>query len=196
MRISSKLLLGCVALAVPAMASAAPFLSLVPSAGTTPILVGQTLSIDVVLNDLPAGTQLELLSATVSFPAGSFQIPLSITPGPIVPDPLADPLDFLTIADAGLADISFQTNSLSAADRITTSGVFATIVLEANAIGGGEITLSFIDAFSFNSASPDEPIPFTIEDAPGIRFDVVVPEPSAAGAMLLLSTALLRRRRA
>lgn len=192
----SRLSAGMVVLGAPAWASAA-FLTLVPSADLSAFEIGQTVSVDVVLSGLEAGTRLELLSATVGFPATSFQIPLSITRGAVVPQPLADPLDFLTIRDSGIADISFQTNSPLAEKQITTNGVFASVLLRASAIGPGEIAFTFTSAFAFNPGSPNEPTEVVIEAGPALRFDVVVPEPSLSipGA-LVVCLGLARRRRA
>lgn len=124
-----------------AAASAAPMLSLSSSADLAHLTPGTPFTVDVLLSGLPSGAALSELSATVKFDQAVFGAPTSITPGLIVPQPLADPLDFLSASAPGLADASFNTFSTSAATQVTSNGVFYHFTLTPQTTGAGDLVV-------------------------------------------------------
>jgi hypothetical protein len=166
-----------------------PILSLSSFANLDAIGVGQALTIDVELTGLEVSQELDSLAATVVFNEVLLGTP-SIAAGPIVPNPLDDPLDLLTTEAAGLADAAFLTFGLDGVDHITANGVFFSFAVTPVAIGSGNIAFDFIGATLFNAADPNDPTVLTVETGTPLSF-VVIPEPSslalAAVAMIGLA---------
>ena len=167
--------------------------------------VGDTATIDVNLAglDTAGGQELVTLSGSVKFPASLLGTPFNITPGPIIPNPLADPFDFQTVNDPGQADATFLTFSVDSATHITTNGVFFSFdvtTTPTSAPGAGVFTIDLTasdTADVFNPADPGNPdieileagndLPFAIQTAPG----GAVPEPLTAGLSVMGLTALV-----
>ena len=137
--------------------------------------VGASVTVQVELAGLNPGQELDALATSVSFPVTFFDVP-NISPGPIVPDPLNDPLDLLIVEDAGLADVTFLTLGLDSADHITANGLFFEFTVTAQQLGTGEFGFAFGGATYFNSANPGAPIDAELETGPPLPF-TVVPEP-------------------
>ncbi len=74
----------------------------------TQLRVGQTATVEVRLDGLQPGWQLDMRTATVLYDERLLSAP-TISPGPIVPDPLADPFDFLAWEEPGVAEGFFLT---------------------------------------------------------------------------------------
>jgi len=155
------------------------------------LTVGQPFTVDVSLAGLEAGEQLVSLTGSALFPGGILGAPASIDPGAIVPQPLADPLDFLTFADLGQADAAFSTFSADPAFHITADGVFYSFDLTAGARGSGQIQLAplALGAEQFDPQAPGLPILRDVEAGPPLPFHVdgigIIPEPISAALVPL-----------
>ncbi len=165
---------------------AAPILSFSTTANPSTIGVGQAFTIGVELSGLEAGQELDSLFATVAFDGNVLGTPL-VTIGPIVPNPLDDPLDLLVTEAVGLADVAFLTFGLDAADHVTSSGVFFRFEVTPIRLGVGTIDFDFVGATLFNAANPNDPTLLAVEPGSPLSF-AVIPEPSS---MVLLFVALL-----
>jgi hypothetical protein len=149
--------------------------------------------VSVELVGLEAGQALDSLAATVTFDGSLLGTP-TVTAGPIVPNPLDDPLDLLISTDTGLADVAFLTFGTDAADQITSNGVFFSLVATAAAPGTANIAFDFVGATLFNPANPDDPTILPIEPGQPISF-TVVPEPHTIVIACALAIAVLSRHR-
>jgi hypothetical protein len=157
-------------------AIAAPILTLSSMASPMAVGIGQPITVRLELTGLVAGEQLDSLAATVAYDGTLLGTP-TVTAGPIVPNPLDDPLDLLISTDTGLADVAFLTFGIDAADHITSNGTFFTFQAAALAPGSANIALDFVGATLFNAANPNDPTILTVQAGEPISF-VVVPEPS------------------
>jgi hypothetical protein len=169
---------------------AVPSLTLNASpADVSNVTPGTILTLSVSLSDLDIGDQLDSLAATVVFDSSLLGAPV-ISKGEIIPEPLNDPLDFLSLAEPGAVDAAFSTLSTESAHHITQCGIFYSFTVQALAPGMGSISLDFADGTLFNSADPDSPIPLEISVGTAIAF-AIVPEPGsvslAALALFLLA---------
>lgn len=175
-------------------AIAATILSLSSTANLTTIGVGQSLSVDVALSGLEAGQELDSLAATIAFDGSVLGTP-SIAAGPIVPNPLDDPLDLLVAETAGFADVTFLTFGVGIPDHITTNGVFFSFEVTPVTMGAGAIDFDFVGATLFNAANPNDPIVMSVETGTPLSF-VVVPEPSGLtlAVMAIVSFGFLAQR--
>jgi len=145
------------------------------------LAVGQTATIAVRLSGLEPGDELDTLAATVGF-SGSLLGEPSIMAGPIVPDPLDDPLDFLTAEKPGYAEATFLTFGQESVDRIRDNGLFFSFDVTALAPGQGEFSFEFVDATAPNPDDRFDPLPVTVQTG-GPLSVTVVPEPH--GVLLL-----------
>ena len=166
--------------------------------------VGDTATIDVSLAglDTAGGQELVTLSGSVKFPASLLGTPFNITPGLIIPNPLADPFDFQTVEDPGQADATFLTFSVDSATHITTNGVFFSFDVTTTPTSGGGSGAFTIDltasdtADVFNPNDPDNPDVAILEPGPDLPFAIqappggAVPEPLTAGLSMMGLTAL------
>ena len=137
--------------------SAAISLSLSSPDDLNSVMLGQTVTVNVGLSGLAAGDELDFLAATIGYNPARFGVP-SISPGAILPNPLDNPLDFVTFAGPGIADGSFLTFGVTSADRITGNGVFFSFAVMATSPGAGSFEFTFTDAQQFNPADPSNPI--------------------------------------
>lgn len=152
------------------------------------LTVGSPTTVSLSLSGLEPSTTLTLLAGTVSFDGTHFDIP-TISSGPIVPNPLADPLDFLSTGDVGTADAVFFTFSTSAAEHITQDGEFFSFTLVPIVAGEGTLSLSFWDAGAFDPSNPELPSPVVISAGTDLSYQIsVVPE---LGSAVLTSSAVL-----
>jgi hypothetical protein len=143
------------------------------------LTVGQPVAFSTVLTGLPPGTSLTSLSATVAFDGSTLGTPI-LTRGVIVPGTLADPFDFVSIADVGLVDATFLTFGSLPEHRIGGDGVFYTFQLTPLRSGQTTLWLDFVDAAEFDSAFPDMPQPIdVIAGDPLVVTIRAVPEPSS-----------------
>ncbi len=146
-----------------------------------------TVTIYVQLSGLEVGQELDTLAATVLYDGALLGTP-SISSGPIVPNPLDDPLDFLAFGRSGLADATFLTFGTEWYDRIVSEGTFFTFDVTALALGSGSLYFDFVAATEFNPDFPLDPITLNPVVGPALNFTVVeVPEPT--GIMLILTMA-------
>lgn len=162
------------------------------------VLPGQIVTIQLHLTGVTETERLSLFAATVAYDAGLFDVPL-ISNGDILPNPLADPLDFLTFADAGIADAIFFTFSSAPNEQIENDGLFYSFSVQAIAEGTGSFSLVFADAGLFDPENPGMPIPADLIIGEQLPFVIVVPEPTslamlATGIAALLLMPFARRR--
>jgi hypothetical protein len=179
---------------------ATPILSFSTAASPSTLGVEQPFTIGVELSGLEVGQELDSLAATVAFDGYVLGTP-SVTAGPIVPNPLDNPLDLLTTDVAGLADVAFLTFGADAGDHITANGVFFSFEITPVTFGAGTIAIDFAGATLFNVANPNDPTVLTVETGAPLSF-VVIPEPScfALAVVVMLGHAIRscggRQRRA
>lgn len=100
------------------------------------LTIGQTATIEVRLSGLAPGGELDTVAATLTYDASRLGEP-RIVPGPIVPDPLDDPLDFLTAEKPGYVETTFLMFGDESADRIRANGLFFFFDVTALAPGPG-----------------------------------------------------------
>lgn len=156
--------------------------------------VGDTATIEVRLGGLQSGQELDALSATIVYDDVLLSDPV-IAAGPILPDPLDDPWNFITLADPGHAEGSFLTFGTDTAAHVTSNGVFFTFDITATDVGAGAFSFDFVDATQFNSINPFDPIYVAVDADEPLAF-TVVPEPVS---LMLVTTGvllLLTRRKA
>jgi len=157
--------------------------------------VGQTATINVILSGLQPGAELDTLAGTVMFNGTALGTP-AITGGPIIPNPLDNPMDYLTYADSGYAEAMFLTFGEESAHRIRENGVFYSFDVTATVPGTGSFAF---DSFSLSATqfNPDDqyaPVPLSVQTSPPLDF-AVVPEPGTMAMICLLIPLLWRRRR-
>ena len=133
------------------------------------LYVGQTATVDVRLDGLQPGWQLDALAATVLYDESLLSAP-TISPGPIVPNPLADPFDFLVWEEPGIAEGFFLTMGTEPSEFVATNGTF--------------FSFDFVDASTFNPADPFDPIPLNPLAGAPLPF-IVVPEPTTVSLVLV-----------
>ncbi len=158
--------------------------------------LGVPTTILVQLSGLGVGQELDTLAATVVYDGALLGVP-SVSSGPIIPSPLDDPFDFLTVEQSGLADATFLTFGAESSDRIVSEGTFFTFDVIALALGSGSLYFDFIDATQFNPDDPFDSIPLNPVAGPSLGFTVVVPEPASSTLLmgfLVLAAGLGRRR--
>jgi hypothetical protein len=152
--------------------------------------IGTPVTINVSLSGVEPGQTLSLLGASVAFDGSLFSLP-TIAPGTIVPDPLSDPLDFLSTSDTGLADASFFTFSALSSEQISQNGEFYSFAVTPIQEGNGVFEFTFVDAGAFDPDNPDVPAFIDIGAGLPLAFQIAVPEPSTAvlavmGAIVLM----------
>ena len=163
------------------------------------LAIGQTATIEVRLSGLAPGGELDTVAATLTYDASRLGEP-RIVPGPIVPDPLDDPLDFLTAEKAGYVEGTFLTFGKTSADRIRANGLFFSFDVTALAPGQGAFRFDFVDATAPNPDDPFDPLPVTVQTNGPVSF-TVVPEPSSVFLLAIMGAAIgaggvrARRRR-
>lgn len=153
--------------------------------------VGVPATILVQLSGLEAGQELDTLAATVLYDGTLLGIP-SISSGPIVPNPLNSPRDFLPDEESGMADATFMTFGIESSNHITLEGTFFSFDVTTLVTGSGSLVFDFADAMEFNPADPYNPIPLVLQKGPALNF-IVIPEP-AGGVLILALTAGLCMR--
>jgi len=185
-----KLLLAAL-LGVCAQAYAVPIFSV--TATPHPVLVGSTVELDVLINDI---SDLYIYQFTLSFDAALFQA-TGVTVGAFLGT--AGP----TFGDTGVIDnatgtISFVYNTLlSSVPGASGSGSLALITLEA--VSPGSSALVFSDLMFLDSSGTDitvEAMPGTLQAVP-VPGPVPVPEPATLllfGAGLVAVGAMRRRQ--
>lgn len=160
--------------------ASAAAISLSSAADLQSLAIGTPVTISVSVSGIEPGQTLSLLGATVVFDGLLFSLP-SITPGAIVPNPLSDPLDFLSSSDLGLADASFFTFSTSPMEQVSANGEFYSFTVTPQQEGSGTFEFSFVDAGAFDPENPEVPAYIDIEAGLPLSFQIVtVPEPSTA----------------
>ncbi len=147
--------------------------------------IGETVQFTVELAGLNVGDELVELSARATFEAAQFDSPI-VSAGGILPNPLADPLDFTVVAGPGAADATFLTFSATTTAHIVSNGTFFQFTVHPQALGQGTFQLEFADAQQVDPADPGNLISPPITLGAPLNF-TVVPEPSS---MLLAIAAL------
>ena len=176
-------------------AQAVVTLSVASSTNPNALPVGQLVTFQVQLSGLTSGQELDFLAATVNYNSALLGTP-TIVKGGIIPNPLADPLDFTPSPAAGQADASFSTFSASSADHIRNNGVFYSFSTQVLMAGEGSLSFSLADASRF----PNIPEDVTMGQALSFR-SVIVPEPSTwvlliAASLTAAAYFVMRRRSA
>ncbi len=146
--------------------------------------IAESITVDVTLSGLAPGDRLELLAATIDFEGELLGTP-TITPGPILPDPLDNPLDFLPFESFGTADGIFLTLGTDQSDFIAGNGLFFSFMVTSQQAGAGTLDISFVSALQYNPSDPLDPIVPLISAGAPLTFQVV-PEPT--GMMLGLTS--------
>jgi len=154
--------------------------------------VGQRATINVVLSGLEPDAELDTLAGTVVYDQTLLGVPV-ITAGPIIPDPLDDPLDYLISEQPGYAEATFLTFGDQPADRICGNGLFFSFDVTALA-PGRELSFDYTDATMPNPDDPWDPIPVLVETTGPLPF-TVVPEPGTLMRVAMLGVVLAGRRR-
>jgi hypothetical protein len=159
------------------------------------LVAGQSVTFDVTLSglDVVGGQTLGSLLGTVAFDGTLLGQPLSITAGPIVPDPTG----FLSAPAPGVADASYLALFSVSGAVIAGNGTFFifTVVVQSNVTGSGSLSLDpasggYVAAFDANNN------PVDITAGPGLSFTVgeaAVPEPRSL-AMAMIALALIPAR--
>ncbi len=177
----------CSADLILSLASDAPNLSQLP--------VGSALHMHVVLAGLGGGEELTELSARVEFSALQLGTP-ALSAGAIIPNPLADPLDFTVLPGPGEADSTFLTVSTATTSHITSNGIFFDFVVQPLTLGHGTFQLVFADAQQIDPNDPGNLISPPIILGSPLDF-TAVPEPSGVSLLMLgmgFFTTVTRRR--
>ncbi len=171
--------------------------------------IGDTATVEVSLTglDTTAGEQLVSLTGSVLFPSSILGSPDNLTAGPIIPNPLSDPLDFQVFDAPGQADAAFLTFSVNAAEHITDNGVFFTFEVTTGFVGSGAFTFDALTLQAEQFDPNDLLFPILVDVAPGadLPFTVIappggaVPEPVTVGFVAMglagLGVAVTRRHR-
>jgi|GEM_PF-2970783 len=163
-----------------------------PAPDLNTLVVGQAITFSVQLSELEVSQELDSLAATVTYDGSLLSVP-SISPGAIIPDPLDDALDFLTLEETGLADATFMTFGINQPDHIVADGAFFSFDVVALAAGSGSVSFDFVSATEFNPLDPFDPIPLLIGVGPALSFTVVseAPEPATFSLLLMGSLSFL-----
>ncbi len=159
----------------------------------TQLQVGQTVTVEVWLDGVQPGWQLDMLTATVLYEESLLSAP-TISAASVVPDPLADPFDFLVWEEPGIAEGFFLTMGTEPSEFVTTNGTFFSFDVTVEALGSGSFVFDFVDASVFNPADPFAPVPLAPVAGPPLPF-IVVPEPTTL-SLVILSVPLLLGLRA
>lgn len=160
---------------------------------------GQTATIDVRLSGLESGDTLSTLEATVVYDETVLGTP-DIVAGPIVPDPLNEPLDFLTAEKPGYAETTFLTFAEESSRQIDDNGLFFSFDVTALRPGQGELIFDWTRAEMPNPADRFGPFLVSVETNAPVSF-TVVPEPSSVLLLGIMGAAIgggwvgARRRR-
>ncbi|MFO0911603.1 MAG: hypothetical protein U0795_01495 [Pirellulales bacterium] len=129
----------------------------------------------VEVQGLAPSEQVVGLAATIVFEAADFEADAP-SAGPIVPDPTADPLDFVSFADQGIVDGVFTTLSPEKHLQISDNGEFYEFTAKALRPAVGAFRISFAGLFLFDPINPTHPIEVNIESG-SARDYRIVPEP-------------------
>ncbi len=144
------------------------------------LAVGENVHVDVNLSGLAPGDQLVSLEAVVEYDSTLLDT-ATTTPGPVVPNPLSDPLDYSALSLPGLSDVAFLTFSRDSAFVISSNGSFFSMDLPVLATGSGALTITFADAQQVDPNDPSNLLSPSITIGSPLSFDAPssVPEPSA-----------------
>lgn len=157
------------------------------------IQAGDLVQFSVAVEGLAPDEQVAGLAATVLFDGSDFAAQ-NPTAGPIVPSPPADPLDFVSFADAGIVDGAFLTLSAESPYLITGNGVFYHFNAEALRAATGTFRISFAGLFLLNPNDPARPTEVRVEVGSPLTYRIV-PEPSMTGIIALAAVWSLHLRR-
>lgn len=146
--------------------------------------VGDTATIEVRLSGLQPGQELDALSATVIYDSVLLGDP-AIAAGAILPNPLADPFDFLVWEGPGIAEGAFLTMGTESSDHVLSHGTFFSFDFTVLGVGTGSFAFDFVEASEFNPADPFDPISLSPSIGPPLPF-IVVPEPAGLSIIVLL----------
>lgn len=151
------------------------------------LTVGSTATFHVSLSGVTSGQELDSAAAVVLFDSSLLDV-TSITAGAIVPNPLSNPLDFVSGSAPGLADATFFTLSPTTAHHLLADGVLFSFQAEVLGAGNGSVSFDFVDATEFTGSGPQGTLS-AVASQP-LNFISVVPEPSSV-ALALGSIAVL-----
>lgn len=151
--------------------------------------IGEPVQFTVELAGLGIGDELVELSARATFEAAQFDSPI-ISVGAVLPNPLADPLDFTVVSGPGAVDATFLTFSAATTSHIVSNGAFFHFTINPQTVGQGVFQLVFADAQQIDPADPGNLISPSITLGAPLNF-AVVPEPSSILLSLLATGAFV-----
>jgi hypothetical protein len=172
------------------------------------LIVGQTVQVNVSLTGLGTGEKLVSLTSGVDFPSALLGTPTGAAAGAIVPNPLADPLDFQTTFNPGQADAVFATFSTAASKQIIANGLLYSFQVTAQSPGSGAVEFSPLAllAEQFDPTNPTTSILRDVNGGASLNFTVspalgtAAPLPSSLCSMVVglagIAAAGLARRAA
>ncbi len=157
--------------------------------------VGDSFTIDVLLEGLSNGEELQMLSAGVDVGSPIFARPATVRLGGLVTDPAA----FDALTEDGFVDAIVDVAPDNSENVIRGDGTFFSIDLMAARAGSGRISFDFVDALQFDANDPTRPTEFSISAGPGLNVVVsggggqVIPLPAgfASGMSLMGAVGLI-----
>lgn len=168
--------------------------------------VGQVVTVDVSVDGLAGGDELEFLFASVEYDDSLFEIVGDVRAGEIVPSPLHAPGDFQPLTTGAFAEATFETFGLDEAggeDHITANGQFFSFDLRATGRGTSEIGIFSAEGLLFNEDNPADPANLDLSAGGTLSATTAIPLPPAVvsglGGMALVGLTYLghvRRLRA
>ncbi len=153
--------------------------------------VGDTFTIDVLLEDLSSGDELQMLSAGVDVGSPLFSRPATVRAGGLV----TDLNTFDSLSEDGFVDAIVDVAPGNSEGRIRGDGTFFSIDLMAANAGSGTVVFDFVDALAFDANDPSRPTEFGISAGPGLDIRVrgggqVIPLPAGFASGMSLMGAL------
>ncbi len=157
------------------------------------ISAGETIHVKIDLAGLLSGDELVSLSQRFEIDPAIFEV-IQVSPGPIAPDPIDDPLDLTLLTGEGFADVTFLTLSGESFERITSNGMFVDIELKALAAGTAIAQVVFTDALQIDPLDPHNLITPEIQVGAALVLRVVPESSSLALAVAGIAATLCSRK--
>ncbi len=153
--------------------------------------VGDTFTIDVLLEDLSSGDELQMLSAGVDVGSPLLSRPATVRAGGLI----TDAATFDSSSEDGFVDAIVDVAPGNSEGRIRGDGTFFSIDLTAANPGSGTVSFDFVDALQYDPNDPTRPTEFGISSGPGLDIVVrggaqVIPLPAGFASGMSLMGAL------